>query len=301
MKLAVTGGTGFVGSRLLDAAVADGHEVRALTRRPMAARANVDWVRGALDDPAALAEMVTGADAVIHVAGVLTGRTAADFDKANVDGTQAMLDAAKAAGAGRFVHVSSLAAREPQLSLYGASKAKSEELVSASGMPFAIVRPPAVYGPGDRETLDLFRMARLGVVLLPPAGRLSLIHVDDLVRLLLALAEASAPSGQIIEPDDGRRGGWSHKEFAQALGTAVGRPGIGVSVPSGLLRLGAKADQLIRGGKAKLTADRAAYFSHPDWVADPSRAAPSDLWQPQIATADGLAATAKWYREQGWL
>jgi nucleoside-diphosphate-sugar epimerase len=301
VKLAVTGGTGFVGSRLLDEAVADGHEVRALTRRPTEARANVHWVRGALDDPGALAELVTGADAVIHVAGVLTGRTAADFDKANVDGTRAMLDAAKAAGVGRFVHVSSVAAREPQLSFYGASKARSEELVAASGLPFAIVRPPAVYGPGDRETLDLFRMAKLGVVLLPPTGRLSLIHVDDLVRLLLALGEASAPGGQIIEPDDGRRGGWSHKEFAQALGTAVGRRGISVSVPPGLLKLGAKADRLVRGDKAKLTADRAAYFSHSDWVVDPSRAAAFKLWQPRIATQDGLAATAKWYREQGWL
>jgi nucleoside-diphosphate-sugar epimerase len=300
MKLAVTGGTGFVGSRLLDAAVADGHEVRALTRRPMDARANVDWLRGALDDPAALAELATGADAVIHVAGVLTGRTAADFDKANVDGTQAMLDAAKSAGVGRFVHVSSLAAREPQLSLYGASKARSEELVAASGLPFAIVRPPAVYGPGDKETLELFRMARLGVVLLPPKGRLSLIHVDDLARLLLDLA-GSAPSGDTFEPDDGRPGGWTHKELAQALGTAVGRRGISLSVPSGLLRLGAKADRLLRGNKAKLTSDRAAYFSHSDWVADLSRAPPPELWQAQIATMAGLAATAHWYRDQHWL
>lgn len=301
MKLAVTGGTGFVGSRLLDAALADGHEVRALTRRPMDARANVDWVCGALDDIAALSKLAAGAQAVIHLAGVLTGRTPADFDKANVDGTQATLDAATAAGVERFIHVSSLAAREPQLSLYGASKAKSEKLVAGSGLSAAIVRPPAVYGPGDKETLDLFRMAKLGVVLLPPAGRLSLIHVDDLVGLLLALAGTSAPTGQIIEPDDGRRGGWSHKDFAQALGAAVGRRGVSLSVPSGLLRLAARADRLLRGDRAKLTADRAAYFSHPDWVVDPSLAAPPNLWQPQIETMDGLSATAQWYRAQGWL
>jgi len=301
MKLAITGGTGFVGSRLIDAAVAAGHELRALTRRPMPARANVDWVLGALDQPAALDALVAGTDAVIHVAGVLTGRTAADFDRAHVDGTQAMLSAAKAAGVGRFIHVSSLAAREPQLSLYGASKAKSEALVAASGLPFAIVRPPAVYGPGDKETLDLFRMAKLGVVLLPPRGRLSLIHVDDLVRLLLALAGPGAPSGQIIEPDDGRHGGWTHKELARALGSAVGRRGIGLSVPSGLLRLAAKGDRLLRGDKAKLTPDRAAYFSHPDWVANADRPPPPELWQPKIKTDQGLASTAEWYRAQGWL
>jgi nucleoside-diphosphate-sugar epimerase len=301
MRLAITGGTGFVGSRLIDAAVADGHAVRALTRRSMDSRPNVDWVPGALDQPAALDELVAGTDAVIHVAGVLTGRTAADFDRANVDGTQAMLSAAKAAGVNRFVHVSSLAAREPQLSLYGASKATSEALVAAPGLRHAIVRPPAVYGPGDKETLELFRMARLGVVLLPPKGRLSLIHVDDLARLLVALAEPDAPSGQIIEPDDGRPGGWSHKELADALGTAVGRRGISLSVPSGLLKLAARADRLLRGDKAKLTPDRAAYFSHPDWVADPSRALPSAIWKPEIETSNGLASTAAWYQAQGWL
>ena len=116
-------------------------------------------------------------------------------------------------------------------------KAKSEALVERSGLDWAIVRPPAVYGPGDKETLELFKMAKRGVVLLPPKGRLSLIHVDDLARLLLALAEPDAPSGLIVEPDDGRRGGWSHKEFAQALGTAVGRRGVSLSVPRGLMKL----------------------------------------------------------------
>ena len=301
MRLAVTGGTGFVGSRLLDAAVADGHQVKALTRRSVPSRANVDWVSGSLEELGALEELAAEADAVIHVAGVITGRTAADFDRCNVDGTRAMLDAAKASGVRRFVHVSSLAAREPELSLYGASKARSEQLVANSGLPFAIVRPPAVYGPGDKETLELFKMAKLGVVLLPPEGRLSLLHADDLVRLLLALAATGAPSGLTIEPDDGRTPGWTQKEFAEALGVAVGRRGVSLSVPASLLKFGAKADRLLRGDKAKLTTDRAAYFSHPDWVVDPMRAAPPDLWQPRIATSDGLAATAQWYRAQGWL
>ena len=301
MKLAITGGTGFVGARLLDAAVAAGHQVSALTRRPMPPRAGVDWVSGSLEDRSALNELAAGADAVIHVAGVISGRSAADFDRANIDGTQSMLDAAKAGGVKRFVHVSSIAAREPKLSLYGASKAKSEQLVADFGLPFAIVRPPAVYGPGDKETLELFKMAELGVVLLPPEGRLSLLHVDDLVRLLLALAPAGAPSGLTVEPDDGRTGGWTHKEFAEALGAAVGRRGVSVSIPSTLLRIGARADRLLRGDKAKLTADRAAYFCHPDWVVDPKHPVPRDLWQPRIPTPDGLAATAQWYRAQGWL
>ena len=256
---------------------------------------------GALDQPASLEAMSAGADAVIHIAGVISGWTAAEFDTCNVQGTQAVLDAATAGGAKKFVHVSSLAAREPKLSLYGASKAKSEELVAGSPLRWAIVRPPAVYGPGDKETLELFKMAKRGLVFLPPAGRLSLIHVDDLVALLLALAQPGAPDGVTIEADDGRRGGWTHKEFADALAGSLGRRATSVSMPATALKLGAKADRLLRGRKAKLTADRAAYFSHPDWVVDAAKAAPPAFWAPKIATPDGLAATAAWYRAQGWL
>lgn len=301
LKLAMTGGTGFVGSRLVEAAIDAGHTVNALTRRPQEPRPALVWVSGSLADRGALEELVQGADAVIHVAGVINARDVAGFEAANVAGTLATLAAATAGGVRRFVHVSSLASREPQLSLYGASKAKSETLVERSGLGWAIVRPPAVYGPGDKETLELFKMAKLGVVLLPPKGRLSLIHVDDLARLLLALAEPDAPAGLIVEPDDGHRGGWSHKELARALGRAVGRRNISVSVPSGILKLAAQADRLLRVDKAKLTPDRAAYFSHPDWVANSERSPPPELWQPKIKTDQGLASTAAWYQAQGWL
>ena len=301
MRLAITGGTGFVGSHLIDVAVAAGHEVMALTRRDQEPRERVTWVAGDLHSPAALERIVDGADAVIHAAGLITAKGAAAFEKANVEGTLTMLAAATAGGVRRFVHVSSLAAREPKLSLYGASKARSEELVHGSGLDWVIVRPPAVYGPGDRETLELFRMAKLGLMLMPPTGRVSVIHADDLARLLIALASEEAPSNFLIEPDDGRHGGWTHRQFARALGDAVGtRPAI-LSSPGLLLRFAARADQCIRREKAQLTVDRAAYFSHRNWVVEPKRAAPPDLWRPVIDTPQGLRATAQWYRDEGWL
>ena len=299
VKLALTGATGFVGAHLLDLALAEGHEVRALTRRAQPARDGVTWVDGALDRPDALTSLVAGADAVIHVAGVINAADAAGFEAGNVTGTAFLLDAAEAAGVARFVHVSSLAAREPQLSLYGASKARSEALVQASPLSTAIVRPPAVYGPGDRETLELFRMAKRGLVVLPPQGRLSLIHVDDLAALLLAVAASAA--NLLVEPDDGRRGGWTHVEFGRALGQAVDRKVRTLSAPRALLTLAARADRLVRGDKAKLTPDRAAYFCHPDWTVAPDHTAPAELWQPRIGTEAGLAATANWYRAAGWL
>ena len=301
MTLAVTGATGFVGARLLDRALAAGHQVRALARRPQPERDGVEWVAGSLEDEASLAALCAGADAVIHAAGVLKARDAAGFEAGNVTGTRAMLAAAEAAGAERFVHVSSLAAREPGLSQYGESKARSEARVNVSGLAHAIVRPPAVYGPGDRETLELFKMARRGLVLLPPRGRLSLIHADDLADLLLALADPAAPNGLTVEPDDGRAGGWSHEDFAAMLGAAVGRQVTTVAAPAPLLRGAARLDRLLRGDNAKLTPDRASYFCHPDWVVHPERAVAEALWRPQIATPEGLAATARWYEAEGWL
>ena len=301
MRLAVTGGTGFVGAHLIDVALAAGHEVKALTRRDQPPRDGVEWIGGDLQDRSALERLVRDVDAVIHVAGVISAPNAAAFELGNVAGTLSMLAAATAGGIHRFVHVSSLAAREPRLSLYGASKRKAEDLVMGSGLDWVVVRPPAVYGPGDKETLELFRMAKLGLMLMPPRGHVSVIHVDDLARLLLALADYSAPSNILIEPDDGKKGGWSHREFARALGVAVGtRPTI-VASPGVLLRLAARADQLFRGPKAKLTVDRAAYFSHHNWVVEPKRACPPGLWKPAIGTVQGLKETADWYRAQDWL
>ena len=301
MKLAVTGGTGFVGSHFLDTALEAGHQVTALTRRSQQSREGLRWVEGSLDKPDSLRELVRDADAVVHIAGVLNPGDPAEFERGNVQGTLAMLAAATAAGATRFVHVSSLAAREPKLSNYGESKARAEELVTRSGLDWVMVRPPAVYGPGDRETLDLFKWAKFGLMLLPPHGRVSVIHVDDLARLLLWLAEASDFVGAIFEPDDGRPDGWPHKELAKAIGRAVGRRNLSLSMPRPMLRLGAVIDQLVRREKAKLSADRAAYFSHRDWAVDPAKRPPDALWQPQIETETGLTETARWYRANKWL
>ncbi|TKD51358.1 NAD-dependent epimerase/dehydratase family protein [Sphingomonas baiyangensis] len=299
--LAVTGGTGFVGTRLIDAALAAGHTVRALARREQPPRAGVTWIAGALDDTDALERLCAGADAVIHVAGVVNAPDRAGFVAGNVAGTRAMLAAASATGVDRFVHVSSLAAREPQLSVYGWSKAEAERLVAASDRAFTIMRPPAIYGPGDREMLEMFRLARRGVVPLPPEGRFSTLHVDDLARLLLALA-ATPGDRAILEADDETPRGWRHVDFARALGEAVGRRRVlPLPLPRAVMAAGARIARATQGNAAKLTPDRVAYFCHPDWtVADDRRPAPA-LWRPAIETRAGLAATAEWYRVHGLL
>ncbi len=295
MILALTGGTGFVGGAVIDRALAAGHALRALARRPQPPRDGVTWVAGALDDAAALARLVAGADAVIHVAGVVNAPDRASFDAGNVAGTQAIL---AAAGARRFVHVSSLSAREPQLSHYGASKRAAEAAVAASGADWTIIRPTGVYGPGDTELRDMFRIARLGLALLPPPGLVSLIHVADLAALIVALAEAPGDRA-IWEVDDGAV--ITHAALAAAIGRAVGRRVLPLHLPAGVLRLGAWLDGRVRGAGAKLTPDRVGYLIHPDWTADPARRPPAALWRPAIALDAGLAETARWYRASGLL
>lgn len=300
-QIALTGGTGFVGRMVLDRAAERGLAVRALTRREPPPATGVEWVSGDLTNRAALAELANGAGALIHVAGLTKAVDPAAFHTANVTGTQTVLEAARAAGVRHFVFVSSLAAREPELSAYGRSKAGAEVLVRAGGIPFTIIRPPAVFGPRDTEMLELFRLARRGVVPLPPPGRASLIDVRDLADLLLAAA-ASEGQGALYEPDDGAEGGYTHRQLAGIIAAAIGRRGVfAPHLPGWLLQTAARVDGLVRRSEAKLTPDRAAYMTHPNWVVDAARRPPAELWRPQVTARGGLAEAAQWYLVEGWL
>lgn len=302
LRLAITGGTGFVGKTVVSLACAQEMELNALTRRPQEVCPGVTWIDGALDHDESLATLMMQADVVLHIAGVVNAPDRSGFKAGNAAGTLAVVRAARAAGVSRFIHISSLSAREPQLSDYGWSKRRAEQIVMASGLDWTIIRPPAIYGPGDTEMLDLFRLAKRGVVLLPPKGHLSIIEVSDLARLLLACAhDAKTSVGAIYEPDDGVEGGWSHQSFGRAVGWAVSKRVTTLPTPRALLHVAARIDGLVRGRKAKLTTDRVNYFCHPDWVIDPAKRPPASLWQPQVGTRAGLRKTADWYREQGLL
>jgi nucleoside-diphosphate-sugar epimerase len=297
--VALTGGTGFVGGHVLRRLLEAGHDVRALTRMPQPARTGVAWIAGKLDDETSLAALCENADAVIHVAGIVNASAEA-FDAGNRIGTLAMLHAAETAHVDRFVHVSSLSAREPQLSLYGASKRAAEDAVITSTRDWRVIRPPAIYGPGDTDNIELFKFAKRGFVPLPRTGRMSIIHVDDLARLIVRMVDTAA-SHAFFEADDGRENGWSHQDYARAIGVAVGCKPMTLRLPTTVLNLGATLDGVLRGPRAKLTADRVSYMTHSDWVIDPAKRPPADLWQPHIYTAQGLQDTALWYRAQGWL
>lgn len=290
----MTGATGFVGAETLDQLLASGFAVRALARRVQPEREGVAWIVGALDDAAALDRLAQGADIVLHIAGVVNAPDREAFAAGNIGGTAAVIAAMQRAGVRRLIHVSSIAARERDLSNYCWSKAGAEDAVRASSLDWTMVRPPAVYGPRDTEFRELLRVARLGFLPVPPEGRASLIHVRDLAALLVALCEQAGDAYKpaIWEVDDGTPGGLSHTDLAAAFGRALGRKVRAIPTPRPLLKGIGYLSRLILGAKAKLTPDRARYMCHPDWVSNPAMKPPASFWSPQIGPDEGLAEIA---------
>ena len=304
--VAVTGVTGFVGPHLVRALAGRGLRLRLLVRRwsplPSLPGVEADMVLGDLADEAALKRLVDGADAVVHAAGLIKARRPSDFMAVNRDGT-ALLSAL--APEAHFFLVSSLAAREPQLSPYAASKRAAEEVVAGRSGPWAVVRAPAVYGTGDRETLAYFRSVAGGLAPRPrlPAARLSLVHVADLAEAL-ALAVAHPPAASTYEIDDGKEGGYGYEDMAAAAGQAVGRRALSLAVPrlamAALARVNAALNAL--GGSVRiLTPAKVNEIFHPDWTVHDRRLAGLLGWRPRYDLATGFAETILWYRKAGWL
>lgn len=309
--VALTGASGFVGRAALDELARQGYNIRALTRRPQSARTHgVSWISGDLSDEAGLEELVSGADAVIHIAGLIKARSRRDFFEVNEAGTHRLMGAIERvhqASPFRFLHVSSLAAREPHLSAYAASKAASEQIVRAAPgqMDWTVLRPSAVYGPGDRETLSFFRMAQNRFVPAPAsrANRIGLIHVEDLAR---ALAESLPPSpalkSQTIEVDDEEAKGHSFEEIIAMIGTGHNHRFIDVPRPA-LVAAGAVVTGLAKltGRAPMLSAGKAREICHPDWTCALPRLSTLTAWSARIPAREGLPAVLEWYRASGYL
>lgn len=302
MVIAITGATGFVGRHVLALLAKDNVQVQALARSPDALppSPHLTIVKGDLSDRAALAQLCDGADRVLHIAGAISG-SAALMHEVNAVGTQALLQAADRAGVQRFVHVSSLAAREPQLSAYGSSKAAGEAAVKAAARTLStlIIRPPAVYGEGDRATLPLLKALTAQTAILPgkASARFSLIHAADLADICVqALA---SPVEDMREVDDGH-GAYDWQEVAGTLRGLCGRPLRVRFLPKGLAMAVAHAAD----GVAALTrrpgmvsAGKMRELYHADWVARP----PGWARAHAIPLAEGMRRTLVWAMGQGLL
>lgn len=302
---ALTGATGFLGRQVARELARQGWRVRVLTRRDPV---HADWrgfepevVIGDLSDPAALAELTRGADVVIHAAGLVKTRRLEDFRRVNVEGAAKV---AEAAGDAHLLLVSSLAAREPQLSPYAASKRAGEEAArQVAGGRLTVVRPPAIYGPGDREILPLFRAAARTPVLpvFADHARTALIHVEDAARQVAALADMT-PQGATHALSDSRPEGYGWAEIMRTAAEVMGgRPRL-VRTPGAVVRGLAAASALRRlaGGAPIFTPGKARELLHPDWSVAPHERA-AGLPQPEFDLSTGLAHTAQWYRAAGWL
>ena len=298
--VALTGATGFVGNVFLENLLNDGWTVRALTRRRHSSpeHPGLDWINGDLHDQAALVELVAGADAVIHCAGTVRGRSQAQFDRINVEGTANLVAACKTVDPlPRFLLISSLAARQPELSWYAGSKRRAEEVLEkdASGMPWTAFRPTAIYGKGDRELKPLFKaMQRHGVLPMPGFAntRFSLLHVDDLARAMLCWLRAGKPVPGTFELADARPHGYDRHALADVAAEVWGRPVKTVSLPPAIVYLASYVNLVLAHVcrySPMLTPGKVRELLYPDWVCD-NTSITSALpdWQPGIHLTDAL-------------
>jgi nucleoside-diphosphate-sugar epimerase len=309
--VAVTGATGFIGPHVVRRLTADGWRVRILTRRPITPTqigAEIEAVTGDLDDQASLQRLLDGAGAVVHIAGLIKARTRAEFFRANAASVGRLAEIAAAAPAPpRFLLMSSLAARAPELSDYAASKLAGERALIDAGdaLQWSILRPPAVYGPGDRATLSFFRAVRLGIgpLLGSERARVSLIHVEDLASAVSALLADERGIGLVAEVDDGG-GGYAWPQMIATAAEVFGRRARIVRIPRAIPQALAVLNQALAGVVGytpMLTPGKVRELYHSDWVCDSDAIRTRTGWQPAVSLQQGFASTVAWYRQQGWL
>ena len=316
--IALTGATGFVGRHALARLLADGWRVKALVRSPermqrvlaslpREARSRVEVIEGDLSGEDTLRRLLEDTDAALHVAGVIKAPNARTFMHANAEAAVRLARLAREVGVPRFVHVSSLAAREPHLSTYARSKRAGEEAVLAElGETAVAVRPPAVYGPGDEATFGLIDQLTRSRGLVPgrPDMRVSLIHVRDLADALSQLARTQAAAGEVLEIDDGRENGYSWDEMAAEAARALGRPVRLHLLPRPLVATAATAaDAFARltGRAFMLSREKVNELYHHDWVARSPKVQERLGWTPALQFAEGLLDTLCYWCDRGRL
>jgi len=301
-RVAITGATGFIGRRLALHLPRNGDRVRALVRDPQRASTLLDpaveLVVGDLSSAAALARLVADCDAVIHCAGAVRGRGYGDFASANVAGVEQVLAALRAQPETRLLALSSLAAREPGLSPYAASKRAGEQVLLAQGdgVAWTILRPPAVYGPGDRELLPLFRLMARGLAPVPGrlSDRVSLLYVEDLIAAVATWVRAAAPPKGIFTLGDPSEAGYSWAEIIAVASQVCGRRVRPLPVPRMALDVAARVNwwsAAALGYAPMLTPAKVRELRHPDWVCGWRELAAALDWQPRVALAEGLRLT----------
>jgi 2-alkyl-3-oxoalkanoate reductase len=311
--VAITGATGFFGRYIVKAFSSSGWRVRILARQaiehPQLAGLELDVVSGDLSNKQALGALVDGADAIVHAAGLVKASSAAAFEAVNVQGTANLARAIEERKVtARVLLVSSMAAREPRLSSYARTKRAGEELLMAVLSPrcdWTIVRPCAIYGPWDRETLTFFRAVDYHIFLRPwiADGRVAVIHAADAAAAIAALCD-QGPIRSVFELTDERTQGYSWDEIVGTVETAMDSKALVIPLPGPAVRAAAAvslaAARILRR-TPMFTPEKAREILHADWGSRAESQPPRSLWRPAIGLAEGFRDTVCWYRDRRWL
>jgi nucleoside-diphosphate-sugar epimerase len=311
--VAITGATGFFGRYIVAAFAARGWRVRILARQPVdhpqLAGLPLDVVLGDLSDRQALRTLVDGADVIVHAAGLIKARTAAAFEAVNIRGTANLARAIEERQVtARVLLVSSMAAREPELSTYARTKRAAEQLLMAvlsRRCDLNIVRPCAIYGPWDRETLTIFRAVDYHIFLRPRIahGRVAVIHAEDAAAAIATLCDQGPPHS-VFELTDERTQGYSWDEIVGTAQSAMDCRAFVIPLPGPAVRAAAAvslaAARVLRR-TPMFTPEKAAEILHADWGSRAECQPPRDLWRPAIGLAQGFRDTVSWYRNRHWL
>lgn len=307
--IAVTGGTGFIGAALLDQLLQQGLAVRALARDPrrLKHQDRIETIEGSLENEEALAALARGATAVLHLAGETHARTEQDYARINVEGARRAAAAAAKAGA-RFVHASSLSARQPGTSPYARSKFEGERAVAEASRdnPWLALRLPAIYGPGDLVTLPYFKLLKSGFAFEPATdipARASILFVEDAAAAFVAAAARGEPR-RIYDVGDDRPEGRAWSEIGQTLGEILGNNPMALKIPKPavtLLHEGVRAAESIFGMSPSVRQGQVNELFHPDWVARENLFNDAAAWTPKTPLKEGFAKTVRWYQEKEML
>jgi nucleoside-diphosphate-sugar epimerase len=258
--------------------------------------AGVELVHGDLGDRDALSRLVADSTALVHCAGVVRGSSQQSFDAVNVRGTNTLLEVLRERQQRpRLLLLSSLAAREPQLSWYASSKFAGEQLlVAETSLDWCVLRPPPVYGPGDEEMKAVFQWMSRGIALAPgaPQARISMIHVRDLVNATIACLTQEATRHRTFTLCDGKAGGYDWNELADVASKVWRRPVRVIAAPRLLLDAVARINLWlagITGSPPMLTPPKLRELRHPDWVVDNRDISACTGWTPEIELPAGLS------------
>ena len=304
--VALTGATGFIGNVLAHRFHAAGWVVRALVRASSRtanlATIPIQFVEGDLSDFGSLRRLVEGVDDVVHCAGLVRGASLADFESVNVHGVENVLQAScDQTRVPRFLLMSSLAAREPVLSSYATSKLQGEAQLAllARDMEWMVLRPPAVYGPGDRELRPLFEWMGRGIALKlgHDHARFSLLYVDDLADAVVMCLENPFSALRVVEFHDGYPGGYSWNDVIDTVERICQRRVARFSISESLLRFVALCNitaSRLTGYTPMFTPGKVRELRHHNWVCDNAVIRDAIGWVPKIALDEGLRKTFGW-------